>query len=260
MFFAQVKNALLEKDPLTKIKLVYQLCADLNTSQTELSIHQVIDTVEIPGRPARPELVHPNKVSRRRLGTEQGRIALVHAICHIEFNAINLALDAVYRFQDMPRDYHVDWMKVAAEESKHFLLLCDRLLQLSSSYGEHPAHNGLWEMAVKTQHSIVERMALVPRVLEARGLDVTPGIIDRLQAAGDSETVKILKVILHDEVGHVEIGTRWFRYVCEKQNIDSESTFIALLGKYNVTVGHGSLHRHARKQAGFSEAELKALT
>jgi uncharacterized ferritin-like protein (DUF455 family) len=260
MFFDQVKNALLEDNPLTKTKLVDQLNADLSTSQVNFSQHSDIDVIEIPGRPTLPELVHPSKVARRKLVTEQGRIALVHAICHIEFNAINLALDAVYRFQDMPRDYYVDWMKVAAEESKHFLLLHNRLLQLNSSYGNHPAHNGLWEMAIKTQHSIVERMALVPRVLEARGLDVTPGMIDRLEEVGDVETVSILKVILHDEIGHVEIGTRWFRYVCEQQNIDSELTFISLLKQYNVAIGNGPLHIDARQQAGFSQAELKALS
>ena len=195
MFFDQVKNALLEDDPLTKAKSVDQLHADLSTP-VDLSMHQSIDMIEIPGRPAQPELVHPSKVARRKLTTEQGRVALVHAICHIEFNAINLALDAVYRFQDMPHEYYVDWIKVAAEEAKHFLLLRNRLLQLNSSYGEHLAHNGLWEMAIKTQHSVVERMALVPRVLEARGLDVTPGMIDRLEAVGDTETVGILKVFM----------------------------------------------------------------
>ena len=192
--------------------------------------------------------------------TEQGRVALVHAICHIEFNAINLALDAVYRFQDMPRDYYIDWMKVAAEESKHFLLLHARLAQLGSHYGEHLAHNGLWEMAIKTQHSIVERMALVPRVLEARGLDVTPGMIDRLTTVGDVETVNILKIILHDEIGHVETGTKWFRYACEQENIDSEATFISLLAEYGVTTGNGPMHIDARQQAGFSQTELNALS
>ncbi len=260
MFFYQVRDALLENNPQTKTKLVDQLCIDLASPHVDFSMHESIDVIEIPGRPSQPELVHPSKVARRKLATEQGRIALVHAICHIEFNAINLALDAVYRYQDMPRDYYVDWMKVAAEEAKHFLLLRNRLLQLGSSYGEHLAHNGLWEMAIKTQHSIVERMALVPRVLEARGLDVTPGMIDRLEAVGDIDTGDILKIILQDEIGHVEIGTRWFRYVCQQQNIDSESMFISLLKEYNVAIGNGPLHMDARKQAGFSPAELKALS
>ena len=260
MFFSQVRNALLENDPLAKAKLADQLYIDLISSQVDLAQHENIDAIEIPGRPAQPALVHPSKVARRKLTTEQGRVALIHAICHIEFNAINLALDAVYRFQNMPYDYYVDWMKVAAEESKHFLLLRDRLLQLNSGYGEHVAHNGLWEMAIKTQHSIVEHMALVPRVLEARGLDVTPGMIDRLEAVDDFETVNILKIILQDEIGHVEIGTKWFRYACKQQNIDSEATFISLLAQYNVAIGNGPLHVDARTQAGFSQAELNALS
>ena len=160
----------------------------------------------------------------------------------------------------MPKQYYLDWMRVAAEESKHFLLLSERLLQLGSSYGELTAHNGLWEMALKTRHSVVERMALVPRVLEARGLDVTPGMIKRLDAVGDKETVAILKVILHEEIGHVEIGTRWFRYACEQQALDSEATFLELLKQYEVSVGAGPLHTQAREQAGFSELELKALS
>ena len=260
MFFDQVKKALMQNDPAVKTKQVDQLYTELTSSQIDLSVYCAVDDAEIPGRPSRPQLVHPSKVARRNLNTEQGRVALVHAICHIEFNAINLALDAVYRFQHMPRDYYIDWMKVAAEESKHFLLLSDRLTLLNSSYGEHLAHNGLWEMAIKTQHSIVERMALVPRVLEARGLDVTPGMIARLEKVGDIETVNILKIILHDEIGHVEIGTRWFRFACQQQGLDSEATFISLLAQYNVTVGNGPLHIDARQQAGFSDSELKALS
>ncbi len=260
MFFDLVKQILLENDPVEKIRQVNQLNSDLISEQLDISVRDAVEAIQIPGRPDQPQLVHPSKVARRKLTTEQGRVALVHAICHIEFNAINLALDALYRFQHMPGDYYLDWMRVAAEEAKHFLLLRDRLQQLNSSYGEHLAHNGLWEMAIKTQHSLVERMALVPRVLEARGLDVTPGMISRLEAVEDYETVSILKIILHDEIGHVEIGTKWFRYACQQKNIDSESTFIALLKQYNVSVGKGPLHIDAREQAGFTAAELSALS
>lgn len=259
MFFDHVKQALLESCPLEKTKQVESIYADALSNDIQIEPHTLIDTIEIPGRPSTPKLVHPSQVARRKLNSLQGRIALVHAICHIEFNAINLALDACYRFQSMPKQYYVDWMRVASEEAKHFLLLRQRLDQLSSHYGALNAHNGLWEMAVKTQHSVVERMALVPRVLEARGLDVTPGMIERLQSVGDHETVEILKIILREEIGHVEIGTRWFRYACEQQQLDSESTFIALLKQYEVSVGIGPLHMDARQQAGFSESELKAL-
>ncbi len=260
MFFDSVKHALIETCTLSKVSQVDAIYAGLLSDKLELIQHSTIDTIEVPGRPDKPELVHPSQVARRKLNSQPGRIALVHAICHIEFNAINLALDACYRFQTMPKQYYIDWMRIAREESKHFTLLQQRLTQLGAHYGELTAHNGLWEMAVKTQHNIVERMALVPRVLEARGLDVTPGMIERLQSVGDYDTVKILKIILQEEIGHVEIGTRWFRYACEKQQLDSEATFIALLKQYQVSVGNGPLHMDARQQAGFSASELKALS
>lgn len=260
MFFDRVKQALLESSPNNKTKQVASIYADVVSGDVQFIQHASVETIEIPGRPDNPTLVHPSKVARRKLNSLHGRTALVHAICHIEFNAINLALDACYRFQDMPKQYYLDWMRVASEESKHFLLLQDRLVQLDSHYGELTAHNGLWEMAIKTQHSVVERMALVPRVLEARGLDVTPGMIERLGSVGDEQTVEILKIILDEEIGHVEIGTRWFRYACEQQQLDSEATFIELLNRYEVTIGIGPLHIDARQQAGFSETELKALS
>jgi len=260
VFFDRVKKALLENSPHRKIKLVNAIYTNMLADQVQFVQHNKIDTIEIPGRPENPELVHPSKVMRRKLNSTQGRIALVHAICHIEFNAINLALDACYRFQAMPKQYYCDWMRIATEESKHFLLLQERLSQLGSFYGELCAHNGLWEMAIKTQHSVVERMALVPRVLEARGLDVTPGMIERLESVDDLDTVKILHIILREEIGHVEIGTHWFRYACEQQQLDSESTFISLLKQYDVSVGIGPLHIEARQQAGFSDTELKALS
>ena len=259
MFFEQVKYALLENDPQEKINQVNIINSALNTNAVELTSLLKILPIPIPGRPEKPELVHPNQVARRKLTTEQGRIALIHAVCHIEFNAINLALDAVYRFQNMPKEFYMDWMRVATEEAKHFNLLVERLTELDTDYGDFPAHNGLWEMAIKTQHSLVERMALVPRVLEARGLDVTPGMIERLKNVGDGQTVAILEIILREEVGHVEIGTRWFRYACEQESLNPESTFIDLLKKYNVSTAGGLLHVDARKQAGFADSELEAL-
>ena len=260
MFFDLVKNALLNDDPDDKITQVQSLQVNFEEHATEFSSSGPVEEIIIPGRPPKPDLVHPSQVARRKLSSKQGRIALIHAICHIEFNAINLALDAVYRFRDMPDTYYKDWLRVATEEAKHFLLLRERLRKLDSDYGELPAHNGLWEMAVKTQHSLVERMALVPRVLEARGLDVTPGMISRLDSVNDIETVDILNIILKEEVGHVEIGSNWFRYACEKENLDPEQTFILLLSKYNVSIGRGPLHIKAREKAGFSSIELEALS
>ncbi len=260
MFFDRIKQALLQKDPAQKIQMVNRLQSDVANGELEFLAHEHIESIDVPGRPDKPELVHPSQVARRKLNSQKGRIALIHAICHIEFNAINLALDAAYRFQQMPRDYYLDWLQVAVEEARHFNLLTERLSQLGSYYGELSAHNGLWEMAQKTRHSLVERMALVPRVLEARGLDVTPGMIERLRAVDDQQTVDILEVILREEIGHVEVGTRWFRYACEQQQINSESTFIALLRRYAVSADSASMHVAAREQAGFSKAELKALS
>jgi len=212
-----------------------------------------------PGRPERPVLVEASQVPRRRLGSREGRAALVHAIAHIEFNAINLALDAVYRFRGMPLSYYGDWLSVAADEARHFLLLQDRLRDFGLSYGHFPAHNGLWEMAEKTVDSCLVRMALVPRVLEARGLDVTPGMIERLEAVGDHETVAVLRLILHEEVRHVAIGTHWFRYCCTVQGLEPEPTFLSLLKhRYGGTV-RGPFNLEARHRAGFTGSEMLAL-
>ena len=212
-----------------------------------------------PGRPDRPALVHPSEVPRRRLGSRAGRCSLVHAIAHIEFNAINLALDAVHRFHAMPRAYYGDWLSVAQDEARHFRLLADRLAELGAAYGDLPAHDGLWEMAVKTAASCLERMALVPRVLEARGLDVTPGMMERLRAAGDAKTADILAVILEEEVRHVEIGTRWFNHCCEGQGIDPEKAFAELFGRHFSGPPRGPLNLGARRRAGFTDRELRWL-
>lgn len=216
--------------------------------------------VEIPGRPVKPELVPPQSVKMRKLTTEQGRAVLVHAVAHIEFNAINLALDAVYRFRDMPDQYYRDWLSVAADEAKHFGLLNERLQQMGHQYGDMPAHNGLWEMAVKTDHDVLTRMALVPRVLEARGLDVTPGMIQRLEQAGDSETVAILHIILEEEIGHVAIGSKWFKHCCELEGKVPEPTFRELLNDYMGGGLRGPFHTEARLQAGFSATEMAELS
>lgn len=212
-----------------------------------------------PGRPLRPRLVMPRDVPQRGLGTEEGRAALVHAVAHIEFNAINLAWDAVYRFRGMPDDYYRDWASVAHDESRHFTMLSARLAQLGRAYGDFEAHNGLWEMALKTAHSCLARMALVPRVLEARGLDVTPGMIARLRSVGDDATADILETILREEVPHVAAGTRWFRWCCEREGRDPDATFAGLLREYVPTGLRGPFNLDARRAAGFGEAELAGL-
>jgi len=217
------------------------------------------EPIGAPGRPAKPRLVMPRDVPQRGLGSDEGRAALVHAVAHIEFNAINLAWDAVYRFRGMPDDYYGDWASVAHDESRHFTMLSARLAQLGHAYGDFDAHNGLWEMAVKTADSCRARMALVPRVLEARGLDVTPGMIARLRSVGDDATADILEVILREEVPHVAAGTRWFRFCCGREGRDPDATFHALLAEYVPTGLRGPFNLDARRAAGFAEAELRRL-
>ncbi len=213
-----------------------------------------------PGRPARPALIHPAKVPRRKLGQKPGRIALIHAVAHIEFNAINLALDAALRFAGMPLAFYQDWISVAQDEARHFLLLQQRLQELDAEYGDCPAHNGLWDMAEKTAHDALLRMALVPRVLEARGLDVTPGMIHRLNSVGDVDTVRCLEIILREEVRHVAIGSRWFRYLCQQQGCEPDSTFLNLLEQHLPRRKAADVFNEtARIEAGFSAQELQAL-
>jgi uncharacterized ferritin-like protein (DUF455 family) len=212
-----------------------------------------------PGRPARPQLVSPFEVPRQGLGSVAGRAGLIHAIAHIEFNAINLALDAVWRFRDMPDAFVEDWLRVAAEEARHFQLLRGRLQQLGFDYGDFVGHNSLWQMAVDTDHDVMVRMALVPRVLEARGLDAVPPIQKKLAALGDSATVAILDRIFEDEIGHVQIGNYWFTTLCDARGIEPLACFRQLLIDYEVDNLRGAYNWEARRAAGFSEFELAML-
>lgn len=211
------------------------------------------------GRPQRPNLVAPRQLAARGLGSPEGRAAFLHAIAHIEFNAINLAWDAVLRFPGMPEAYYADWAACADDEARHFELLAARLADFGHVYGDFDAHNGLWEMAEKTAADCLERMALVPRVLEARGLDVTPAMIDKLTALGDPATVAILEVILREEVAHVAAGTRWYHHLCAARGLEPQGTFIDLLRRHARDVLRGPFNRDARREAGFDEAEMQAL-
>ncbi|HEV7490461.1 MAG TPA: ferritin-like domain-containing protein [Rhodanobacteraceae bacterium] len=213
-----------------------------------------------PGRPDTPRRVAPRNLPRRGLASAEGRAALVHAVAHIEFNAINLAWDAVSRFRGMPADYYRDWVGVAVDEARHFKMLSERLAELGHAYGDFDAHDGLWEMAVKTADSCLARMALVPRVLEARGLDVTPGMIARLRAAGDEATAAILEVILREEVAHVAAGSRWFVWCCERERSDPATTFEMLIRTHLRGALRGPFNIEARLRAGFTEAELAQLS
>lgn len=213
------------------------------------------DWSQVPGRPEAPALVPPRAVPHRGLGSAHGRAALIHAVAHIEFNAINLALDAALRFAGMPPAYYRDWLGVATDEARHFGWLTARLAQLGFAYGDFPAHNGLWQAAEKTAHDPLARMACVPRVLEARGLDVTPGMIARLEQAGDTETVAILHAILREEVAHVAVGTRWYRWICDQRGLDADAVFPELLAQYGMLL-KAPFNWPARRAAGFSTTEM----
>ncbi len=217
------------------------------------------EPIRMPGRPPRPVLVHPRELPRRGLGSAQGRAAFIHAIAHIELNAIDLAWDAVYRFRGLPNAFYADWVSVAADESRHFVLLRDRLRAFGHAYGDFDAHNGLWEMTEKTAHDGLARMALVPRVLEARGLDVTPGMIVKLRELGDDATADILEIILEEEVSHVAAGSRWYHWHCERAGVDARARFRQLLKEYAGGYLHGPFNLQARLLAGFDEDELRAL-
>jgi uncharacterized ferritin-like protein (DUF455 family) len=226
----------------------------------------VLDTARVfsfsgplPGRPPRPPLVSPAEVPRRSPFTPEGRAALLHSVAHIEFNAINLALDAVWRFAGMPEAFYRDWLRVAAEEALHFTLLAEHLATLGHAYGDFDAHDGLWTMAEKTAGDIVARMALVPRTLEARGLDATPPMQARLARAGDARAVEILDVILRDEVGHVAIGNRWYGWLCEREGLDPVAHYAVLAARHGAPRLKPPFNLPARKAAGFSDAELAAL-
>jgi len=214
---------------------------------------------EIPGRPAKPELVSPKELKKRSMRTPEGRATLVHALAHIEFNAINLALDAIWRFQDMPDQYYVDWLKVAAEEAYHFTLLSNHLETLGYAYGSFSGHDSLWEMVERTSGDVLARMALVPRTMEARGLDANPAIRNKLAQAGDMDAAAILDIILEDEIGHVAIGNHWYQWLCDHRGLETIKTFEALCAEYKAPKMRPPFNVEARKKAGFTDAELALL-
>jgi len=225
-----------------------------------LDTHAALSSSDsIPGTPGKPDLVSPLSVKRRAMNTPEGRAILIHALAHIEFNAINLALDAIWRFAGMPREYYADWLQVADEEALHFSLLAGHLQTQGYAYGDFPAHNSLWEMAAKTQHDILARIALVPRTMEARGLDATPQVRAKLAQAGDMAAAAILDTILRDEIGHVAIGNHWYGWLCAQRGLEPVATYALLAAEYQAPVMRGPFNLDARRAAGFSELELAAL-
>ena len=251
-------RALLLASPPDKVAATRQLYEARKQCALDANGH-IAEPEGVPGRPERPALVAHQAVPARSAFTLAGRAALLHSIAHIEFNAINLALDAVWRFQGMPEAYYDDWLQVASEEALHFTLLNDHLQTMGVRYGDLDAHDGLWEMARRTADDITARMALVPRTLEARGLDATPPIQAKLRQAGDRRAVEILDVILRDEVGHVAIGNRWYRWLCERDGRDAQALYPELAARYNAPRHRPPFNLGARRMAGFTEAELVTL-
>lgn len=211
---------------------------------------------KLPGRPDKPATVAPGRAQHRSMATVEGRAALIHALAHIELNAVNLALDAIWRFADMPESYYRDWLSVARDEARHFGMLEAHLTTLGFAYGDFTAHHGLWDMAESTKHDVLARMALVPRTLEARGLDASPQVRNKLVSAGDKKAADIVSIILNDEVGHVYIGNYWYNWLCEQRGLDPIQTFAALALKHKAPRMLSPLNLVARRAAGFSEEEL----
>jgi len=245
-------------DPATKAAQARALWQALEAGQVAIDPSTCLAAPPgLPGRPALPRLVPADQVPSRSPFTLPGRAALLHAICHIEFNAINLALDAVWRFGGMPEAFYRDWLQVAAEEALHFSLLRAHLQTLGHDYGDFDAHDGLWRMTEATAGDIVARMALVPRTLEARGLDATPPIQAKLRKAGDLAAVAILDVILRDEIGHVAIGNHWYGWLCRRDGLDAEALYPELVARYAAPRLRGPFNLAARRAAGFSDGELR---
>ncbi|MEI6336771.1 MAG: ferritin-like domain-containing protein [Methylococcaceae bacterium] len=212
------------------------------------------------GFPEKPVLLPPRDMPKRKIGSPEGVAAFFHAISHVEFVAIYLAWDLLYRFRGLPEQFYQDWLKVADEEAQHFELIRLHLKTLKVNYGDLPAHNGLWDHAKETADDLLARLAMVPRCMEARGLDVTPAIIAKFKNVGDNASVILLERILTDEVGHVERGSYWFKWVCEQQGYEPEAKYRQLIKQYyQGGKPKGPFNREMRIIAGFSNAELDWL-
>ena len=248
-------------DAQIKVSRLFGLFEDYQQQLVGLNLSVTFNPqdLELPGRPEKPELIPPLQVPKRKMDSVEGRVSLLHALAHIEFNAMNLALDAIWRFPNMPKQYYEDWLQVAKEESYHFTLVNEYIQTLGFKYGDFPAHNSLWEMVERTADSVIARMALVPRTMEARGLDAVPGIRDRFKQIKDAKAVEILEIILHDEIGHVFIGNRWFNYLCGNSGLSPIAAYRELAEKYQAPTLRGPFNLVARQQAGFTAEELDLL-
>ena len=257
--FSQLQAALLATDPSTKCALTQSLQQAALADELQWDSDAPCLDFARAGQPDKPLLVDPKQVKPRKMATTEGYAALLHAVAHIEFNAINLALDAAYRFRGIAPEFQLDWLHVAAEEAQHFCLMRERLQAHGYDYGDFEAHNHLWDMAYKTAYDPLLRMALVPRVLEARGLDVTPAMRAKIEQKGDTETCAVLDIIYRDEVGHVKVGNEWYHHLCHQRGLDALDLFKQLIQRYDLFLFRGHLNVEARERAGFSAFELSLL-
>lgn len=255
----ECRDIILHNDIEFKCNKTYELYQNWQDGKVVLSETPLIESIQSPGRPEKPLLVSPLHVAKRGLGSKEGYAGLFHALAHIEYNAIHLALDACYRFQNMPYEYYSNWLSVARDEVYHFGLLKEHLASLGYSYGDFTAHNGLWDMAHRTEADVLFRMALVPRVLEARGLDAIPEIRNKVLHMKDMRGAEILAIINRDEITHVKYGDVWFKYLCDQRNLNYDETFFKILDDYDAPKVRGAFNREDRKQAGFSDSELNKL-
>ena len=257
--YSQLQAALLATDPTQKCVLTQTLHQAAEAGELQWDTDAPCLDFARAGQPDKPVLVDPKQVKPRKMATPEGYAALLHAVAHIEFNAINLALDAAYRFRHIAPEFQLDWLRVAAEEAQHFCLMRERLQAHGFDYGDFEAHNHLWDMAYKTAYDPLLRMALVPRVLEARGLDVTPAMRAKIEQKGDAATCAVLDLIYRDEVGHVKVGNEWYHHLCQQRGLDALDLFKQLIQRYDLFLFRGHLNMEARERAGLSAFELSLL-
>lgn len=254
---ARAVEILAAADPAEKVMLTRRLAQDWRAGGVSPPSEAAPSLPRRPGRPDRPILAPPREVPKRKIGASvEGRAALLHAVAHIELNAIDLAVDILARFAcpGLPRAFAEDWLGVAADEAEHFALLCGRLRALGAAYGDMKAHDGLWQAAERTAHDLLARLAVVPMVLEARGLDVTPVMIAKLEKVGDGDSAAVLGRIYRDEIGHVAIGVRWFRHLCAERGLEEAATWRALVRQYCDGALKPPFNAPARERAGLPEA------
>ena len=254
---AQCLKALAADDLNQKLNQVQAIYESFKSHQIKIDAKADIKhTYHLPGAPPKPDIVAPRLVEKRSASTQHGKLIFIHALAHIEFSAINLALDIIWRFKNLPEQFYSDWLQIAYEEQAHFNLLNSYLKKFGLAYGSFNAHNSLWEMAERTSHDLIHRLALIPRTMEARGLDVTPPIIEKFKQQRDDDIAAILQTIYEEEIRHVSIGNIWYRWACDTQKLDPHETYKNLLATYDIELNYQKLNKEARYKAGFLKEEL----